>query len=425
MTVSGKQPFLFGGAASSHQVEGNNPANDWWDWEMAGKVPFRSGEACFQYERYREDFEIAAKLGHNAHRFSVEWSRIQPQENQWNEEALRHYREMAREARRHGLEPIVTLHHFTNPMWFVRKGGWLSAEAVADFERFTKKTVEFLGPVVRTWITINEPMVYIYKGFWEGTWPPGVQSAGASLRVLRNMLHAHVRAYWVLHRHYELERLGPVWVSLAKHVIQFDPCRPFSRKDRWVTALRSWFFNDLVFEALTNGYFFLPGFAAEFLPLRDSLDYLGINYYFRDFIRFDRMTAKDPLGEICNKDHHQSEIRGTTQMGWEVRPEGLYQRLLGLRRFGKPVMITENGIATLDESQRESYIINHLSYVAQAVKEGVDVRGYLYWSLIDNFEWDKGYDPKFGLVGLGARGERKIKSSAHVLTETCRKLFQI
>ncbi len=423
MTKTAPFPFLFGGATSSHQVEGFNQGNDWWDWEIAGRVPHRSGAACGQYERFREDLDIAARLGHNAYRFSIEWSRIQPDKNQWDEKALLHYQELAREARRRGLEPIVTLHHFTNPMWFVHKGGWLSGGAVTDFEHFTRKTVEFLGAHVRFWITINEPMVYIYKGFFEGAWPPGLRSACASIRVLRNMLRGHVQAYWELHRFYERNQLGPVWISLAKHVIQFDPCRSFSRKDRIVTAARNWFFNDLVLEALTNGYFFLPGFAAEFLPLRDSLDYIGINYYFRDFIRFDHMTRKDPLGEICDKQHHQSQITGVTQMGWEVRPEGLYERLLALRRFGKPVMITENGVATLDENQRENYITNHLSYTALAMKEGVDVWGYLYWSLIDNFEWDKGFGPKFGLVGLGNQAERRIKSSAHVLTDTCRKLF--
>ncbi len=416
-------PFLCGAATSSHQVEGGNNANDWWDWEVSGRLPFPSGEACRQFVRYAEDMELAAKLGHNAHRISVEWSRIEPEENRWNEEALRHYQNVVREIRRRGMEPVVTLHHFTNPMWFSRKGGWLSSDAVRDFERFTRKTVEFLGRDVRLWITINEPMVYIYKGFFEGAWPPGIQSAHSSLTVLRNMLVAHTRAWWVIHRGREETQTGPVWVSLAKHLIQFDPCRRHLKRDRIMTGLRDWFFNDMVLESLTNGYFFLPGFAAEFLPFRDTLDYIGINYYFRDFIRFDRMTEKDPLGEICDKTHHQSDITGTTQMGWEVRPEGLYERLLALRRYQKPVLITENGIATLDESQRERYIMDHLSYVAQAAREGVDVWGYLYWSLLDNFEWDKGYAPRFGLVAVEPDGTRRIKSSAHVLTESCRKLF--
>jgi len=423
MSQSSPFPFLFGAATSSHQVEGANTHNDWWDWERTGRLPFASGDACRHYERYAEDFEIASKLGHNAHRISLEWSRIEPEENRWDDAALHHYQQVIREIRRRGMEPVVTLHHFTNPLWFSRKGGWLASDAVQIFERYTAKATQFLGADVRLWITINEPMVYIYKSFFEGAWPPGVKSSHESLCVLKNMLIAHTRAWWIIHRCYESNHWGDVWVSIAKNLIQFDPCRKHLLRDRCMTRIRDWFYNDLSFDALTNGYFFFPGFAAEFLPFRDTLDFLGVNYYFRDFIRFERMTSEDPMGQICDKDHHQSEIASMTQMGWEVRPEGLYERLLALRKYKKPVLVTENGIATMDEDQRERYIADHLSYLRQAQKEGVNVWGYLHWSLLDNFEWDKGFAPRFGLVRITEEGNREVKSSAQVLTETCRKLF--
>ncbi len=415
--------FFFGAATSAHQVEGNNRFNDWWSWEVAGRVA-PSGPACGHYERFREDAALAATLGHNAHRFSVEWSRIEPVEGDWNIEALEHYRTFLLELRARGIEPFVTLHHFTNPDWFAKKGGWESDQAVFYFGRFAKKTVEYLGEQVCFWITINEPMVYIYKSYCEGAWPPGVQSITASMRVLRSLILGHVEAYRVIHRHYADNRLGSPMVSIAKHVIQFDPCRKNSKKDRIMTAIRDWFFNHLCLQALTNGFLFFPGFYLEFLPVRDSLDFIGVNYYFRDFIRFDRPSAKDPFGEICDKRHHQSEILETTQMGWEVRPEGLYQQLIALQSYGKPLVVTENGIATDSDDQRRRYMTSHLQYTALAARQGVPILGYFYWSLLDNFEWDKGYGPKFGLVYAGPGiQERKIKPSAYVFTEMCRKLF--
>ncbi len=417
-------PFYFGAATSSHQVEGGNRFNDWWQWETEGRVREPSGPACSHYERFREDAGLAAELGHTAHRFSIEWSRVEPAEGDWNEEALEHYRSVILDLRARGLEPFVTLHHFTNPVWFVHKGAWESDQAAFYFGRFVKKVAGHLGEQVKYWITINEPMVYVYKSFLEGAWPPGKQSFSACMRVVRHLIYGHIEAYRIIHQHYQDHGFEKPWVSIAKHVIQFDPCRRDSKKDRLMTALRDWFFNHLYLQALTTGFLFFPGFFLEFLPVRDSLDFIGVNYYFRDFIRFERVKATDPFGEICDQKHHASEILETTQMGWQVRPEGLFQRLLALQKYGKPVVIAENGIATDDEDQRRRYITSHLQFTALAARQGVKILGFFYWSLLDNFEWDRGYGPKFGLItaGPGIAG-RKIKQGAYVLTEMCRKLF--
>src|SRR3989338_4203989 len=157
--------FLWGSATSSHQVEGDNVYNDWWDWEQKGRVLERSGKACDHWNRFREDFKLAQSLGHNAHRFSIEWSRIEPKEGEFNQEALRHYQEVIDAVRLNGLEPIVTLHHFTLPLWLAKEGGWLSKRAPEFFARYSGKVFESLRGHVRYWMTINEPEIYIFKSY--------------------------------------------------------------------------------------------------------------------------------------------------------------------------------------------------------------------------------------------------------------------
>ncbi|MBI3313274.1 MAG: glycoside hydrolase family 1 protein, partial [Candidatus Omnitrophica bacterium] len=178
-------PFLWGAATSSHQVEGNNCANDWWEWETQGKFKEPSGLACNQYDLFREDIELISRLGHNAHRFSLEWSRLEPQENQWNEDAFKHYEEIFKELKARHIEPVVTLHHFTNPVWFNQNGGWLGEKSSFYFNRYVEKAVRAFGRYVRFWVTINEPLIYLYYGFYAGEWPPGIKSYPQSLQVIR------------------------------------------------------------------------------------------------------------------------------------------------------------------------------------------------------------------------------------------------
>ena len=417
--------FLWGTSTSSHQVEGNNTANDWWEWEIQGKLKEASGPACDHYRRYESDFDIVAKLGQNAHRFSIEWSRLEPEENAWDEEAFRHYERVLKALHERGLEPVVTLHHFTNPLWYTRKGGWLNKKTPFYFARFTQKCVERFGKYVRFWVTINEPLVYLYHGFFAGLWPPGIKSFTSSMKVFRNQLRAHVAAYQVIHNYYKKELNLPVWVSIAKHLSHFMPCNQNSWKDRLTVKLRSWLFNDLFLNAAVSGFFMLPGQLPEFLKARNTLDFIGVNYYTRDFIRFGgSFVGEKGMGVSCEKTHHPTETGELNMMGWEVYPEGLYHVLKKLKRFNLPVVITENGIATLDDNQRAHFIQNHLSEVGRAAKEGINIQGYFYWSLLDNFEWAHGFGPRFGIVEVDYQSQtRKVRESAYVLRDMCRKLM--
>lgn len=419
-----KVKFLWGASTSSHQVEGQNDNNDWWAFEQAGKVIEKSAGACDQYNRYQEDINILSDLGHNAHRFSLEWSRLEPEEGVWSEEAFRHYHDVLDALRAKNIEPVVTIHHFTNPQWFAAKGGWLSPEAKELFLRLVKKIVTEFGPKVSYWITINEPMVYLFYGFYEGIWPPGHKCMHEAVKVFRHMLHTHIAAYKCIHRHYREELDGKaVWVSISKSLIKFEAKNPNSLRDRVAVFFRKWFYNHLFLRALKTGFLFFPGLYCEFLPARDCLDFLGVNYYFRQFVRGHQETHHDLFGEVCSAKEMGERVKETNQMGWEVYPDGLYDVLQIARKYPWPVVITENGICTEDDKQRESFIRRHLASLEKAIESGVPVWGYMHWSLLDNFEWAEGFRPRFGLVGVDySNMERKVKPSAHVLSECCRKI---
>jgi beta-glucosidase len=180
--------FLWGAASASHQVEGGNRWNDWWELEESGRLPHRSGDACRHYELYESDFDLARSLGHNAHRMSLEWSRIEPTDGQWNEAALEHYRRVIAAARARGIEPCVTLHHFTSPAWFAREGGWERGDSVARFARYVEYVAARVGRDVRYWLTINEPTVLVKRAYLGGSWPPCRPGAPlAGWRALRNL----------------------------------------------------------------------------------------------------------------------------------------------------------------------------------------------------------------------------------------------
>ena len=416
-------PFLWGTSTSSHQIEGNNRANDWWAWEQAGRLKEPSGKACDHVHRFRQDFDIISSLGHNAYRFSLEWSRFEPEEGRWNEEAFKFYDEIFQELAKRKIEPIVTLHHFTNPEWFAQKGGWVQNDTIRYFSRYVRKVIQRYGKYVRFWITINEPLVYLYHGFYAGVWPPGIQSFKDSMRVFRHQVMAHAEAYRVIHQYYKEELHKNVWVSFAMHMSHFTPCRSNSVMDQWAVFIRNWFANELFLNAVTSGFLFFPGIFCEFLPMKHCLDFIGLNYYTRDFVRFSALSGINFVGMVCDKGHHRDQIQELNSMGWEVYAEGLYRVLKQLRKYHLPIMITENGIATNDDQQRARFIENHLGSVERARAEGSPVTGYFYWSLLDNFEWAHGFDPRFGIVHVNFETqERKIRESAQVLGRLCRKI---
>ncbi len=394
--------FLWGAATSAHQVEGGNTANDWWAWEQAGHVRFRSGAACDHLHRFREDFDLAQSIAHNAHRFSLEWSRIEPRPGEYSDEALAHYGEVIDALLARGIEPVMTVHHFTLPRWLAEQGGW-EARGVEDrFVAFVEKVAAAYAGRVRWWITINEPVVLVFKGYLIGQWPPGVASLPRSMRVYRRLLRAHVLAYEVIHRY-----RPDAMVSVAMHALAVSPCNPRRLLDQVSAAGRHYLFNQMFLRGLLDGSLWLPGQFFERLPMKRSLDFIGLNYYTRDFVHNTGLDLTGLIGNQCGLDHHE-RVGKRTSLGWEIYPEGLLEFLKLDAGFKLPMLITENGIATDDEDDRMLFLMLHVWQIARALGLGLDVRGYLYWSLLDNFEWADGYDnAHFGLIGVDFATQRR------------------
>ena len=393
------QAFLWGAATSAHQVEGQNIHNDWWQAEQNHALKEASGFACRHYEFYAQDFAIARELNHNCHRFSIEWSRIEPLEGRFDASAIEHYRKVIIDLKSRGLEPVVTLHHFTNPVWFSQKGGWTKFKLQEYFLRFVDRIVKEFATQVKFWITINEPLVYSSHSYLLGVWPPQEHSLFKTAKVTFNMAQAHIQAYRIIHRIYQEKALEKPMVSIAANLQAFEICRSTS-KNKLAVYLR---------HKLYNLYF------IELLSRRKTLDYIGINYYGRNLADVESWGIRHLLVDTCNYNHQPLR---KNSLGWDIYPQGLYKLLIALKKYNLPILIAENGICTEDDNLRWDYIREHLEELHKAIEQGVGILGYIYWSLLDNFEWDKGFAPRFGLVHVDYQNQKRtIKTSAKKLAE--------
>ncbi len=410
--------FLWGAATSSHQVEGDNINNDWWKWESEGKFGEPSGKACNQYDLFKRDFKLAKSLNHNTHRFSLEWSRIEPREGKFDRQALAHYKEVIRELRQHGIEPIVTLNHFTLPLWFYEKGGWIGKGSEYNFAAFAEKVAEELGESVTYWLTVNEPVGNLNNGYITGAWPPGRRSVKEAVRAVITILRAHCLAYRAIHRVYNEKRWHTPKVSMAQLTVYYTPFHPNSKLDRLSAGFRHYYVNKFFINSLISGWCAVPGMPLTRLPQKNSLDFIGLNYYSRNYVRFAGFSPFKILGKEFSTLPGQEKSVKKNCLNWEIYPEGLYKILMEFAPYKLPILITENGICTNDDNERIDFIEAHLKEVARAVKDGAQVSGYLYWSLLDNFEWTNGYRPKFGLIEVDyATQRRTVRPSARIYAD--------
>lgn len=356
--------FLWGAATSAYQVEGGIENNNWALAAFAKRVP-AAGLACDHYARWEQDLSLVKTLNHNAHRFSLEWSRIEPQRGEWNEEALIHYHDVLSWLHAQKIKTFITLHHFTDPEWVEKQGGWANRKTVVDFAVYTDKICQRLGHLVDYWITVNEPGIYASMGYLQGKFPPFKKNVFSAWRVYRNLLKAHDAAYRMIHAYYPKAMVG-----FAQNIVWDEPPRPF----------RHWLRVNFPYRHTKN-------------------DFVGLNHYFYNG------RKKTPVSE----------------RGWKIYPRALFRVLLDLKPLHLPIYITENGLADAADSQRKNYIHDYLRQVWLALAAGAPVRGYLHWSLVDNFEWEDGYKWKFGLVAVDFKTQKRtIRPSAKYYAEICK-----
>ena len=394
--------FLWGAATSAHQVEGDTH-NQWTVWELENaksnaaqasyhfedldswsrvadeaKDPgsYVSGTATDHYHQYTQDFDLLEKMNMNAFRFSIEWSRVEPTEGAWNVEAIAHYKKYTAELKKRGIEPVVTLFHFTLPTWFTARGGFEKRSNIQYFVRFAEKMVRELGADARLIITINEPEIYAHESYKAGNWPPNITSNWKLWRVMNNLARAHTQAAAAIHainRRYK--------VSIAK-----NSCYFYAGDDSWLsrksTDVMQYFQDDYFLKKVVK-----------------SCDFLGMNFYFSNRVYGYRIHTPDER---------------LSDLGWDLNPADIQHALERLNeKYHLPILITENGLADGEDENRQWWITQTLLGMQKAMDRGVKLEGYLHWSLLDNFEWDKGIWPRFGLASVDyVTRKRTLRPSA-------------
>lgn len=404
--------FLWGTATASYQVEGNNRNSDWWDWEQEpGHIleNQRSGLACNWWENAEADLDRAAEMGTNAHRLSVEWSRIEPEPSVFDRAALDRYREIVQGMVDRGIDPMVTLHHFSNPLWLVEKGDFNSNIIVEYFQRYTDRVVDALGDLVNKWITINEPIVYLYSRYLLTDFPQSERSGfWGGREAVRQMLRCHAAAY-----HTIKEKHPEAQVGVAKNMPIIEATPKNNRLDRWWATRLSRMYNDAWLNAVADGRLRWPFGRGRIENLAGSYDFIGINYYTRFYVKF------PPRKEVIEREWGPEAVVSDGDYG-EIYPYGLYRVIRQVLRYKKPIYITENGLPDCEDKYRSGFILDHLRQIWHAISWCYPVMGYYHWSLIDNFEWDRGWTQRFGLIAMDQETqERAWRPSAHLYQEIC------
>lgn len=378
-TLKFPEDFLWGSATSAYQVEGGIEDCDW------SKV-YPAGRACDHYNRYEEDFDLLKKLNQNAYRFSIEWSRIETEEGKFDKKEIEHYRNVLLNLKEREIISFVTLWHFTTPQWLAKIGGWSNRKSIFYFLRFAERLFNKYQNLVNFWITLNEPLNYASIGYLEGRWVPKKRNLILFLKVIHNLIIAHKKVYELFHK-----KNPNVKVGNAESYCFFEPFNPKSFFDKF----NSWIYN----------YFWNEWFLKQ---IKNHLDFIGLNYYFHNKIKFPFLK--------------RNENKIVSDIGWEIYPEGIYYVLKNLKKYKKPIYITENGLADAKDILRKDFIRDHLYWIYKAIQEGVDVKGYFHWSLMDNFEWEKGFEPRFGLIEIDYKTlERKPRPSAFYYAKICKE----
>lgn len=374
--------FLWGSSTASYQVEGGNDNTDWAEAARQGKVPV-AGLACDHYNRFEEDWDIAKSLHFTSQRFSIEWARIEPEEGVFNDAEMEHYKQVVSALRARGIEPFVTIWHWTMPTWLSDKGGITYEKWPELLGRYAGYVAKQLGSDVRFFITINEPMVVTGNGYLPGIWPPFKKNPLQYLRAVAHVIRGHKEA----HRAIKKEAPGAL-VGVSQNYIPFEGTNIVGSV---LARIGSWWYNDYLLNSIKN-----------------FQDFIALNHYFR---------------VVFWQNKKQKNEYPRSDFGWELYPPAMYSSLMGLKKYNVPIYISENGLADATDSKRKDFLLGTLDNVHRAIHDGVDVRGYSHWSLLDNYEWAEGYTMRFGLVHVDFENgqKRTIRESARVYADIAKQ----
>ncbi|OGB58388.1 hypothetical protein A2Y26_01325 [candidate division CPR2 bacterium GWD2_39_7] len=368
--ASNEQEFLWGVATSAHQIEGGDIPSDWYEFEKQGKAPDGSTteKAVDGYNLAFEDIKLLKELGVNSYRFSIEWARVEPENNKFDEAALKHYHDLIVALKNNGITPVVTLHHFTNPKWIADKSSWTNKETANEFVEYARKIIDQNNNDVTYWITVNEPNVFLSYSYIFGNFPPyKKKDILVYKKAIENVFEAHRQIYRYIH-----EKNNKAQVSIAYNFSDFKP-KTYRLIDvlsaRICNYAYSWYWTDQV---------------------KNEMDFVGINYYFSRYVGLDY--------PFSSQYYKYTDVSEWNQWPQNIQPEGLeHITLMAHNRYKKPIIITENGLPDKDDDKRPDFIKNHIEALNTAKSKGVEINGYFYWSLMDNFEWWGGYKDKYGL----------------------------
>lgn len=408
--------FYWGSSSSAYQVEGHSYNNQWYLWEqLDGTIDNedKAGVACDNFNKYKQDIQLMKNIGMKMHRFSIEWSKIQPtsQKGLYDKDILKHYHNEIDYLKSKGIEPMITLHHFTEPIWFSKLGGFELYDNIKYFNRFAYDMWNEFNGKVKYFATFNEPLIYGGAGWMDGVFPPGKKDPETCLFVLKHILISHTKLY----RKIKSSLNGnDTMIGIVKNIHQFDPYTETNIIQRVLARIMNKVYtHSFMNYFLTGRYELNVPFMAKMNytnPLgKNANDFMGMNYYSHFHVE-GQFNIKKPFKLVVKPEYKHLQ----TGMDYTVYAEGFYRGLKYMSKFNKPIIVTENGMADKnDQSLRELYIKRYLYALAKAVDEGVHVIGYNFWSIIDNFEWNKGFSPRFGLYHVDYETqERTLKKGS-------------
>ena len=399
-----KDGFLMGVSSASTQIEGGEIENNWLDWYRKGHIHDNTSPAVADdhWNRWEEDTQLMIDMKLQISRFGIEWARIQPAEDRIDKAAIQRYRKELMMLRDHGIRPLLTIHHFSNPMWFEEKGAFLKRENLHYFLKFAELAVKCFGDLASDYITINEPNVYASNSYMWGEWNPGHKSFKEYATVLENFAYCHIKAYQMIHRVRSRMGYSDTKVGFANHLRVFDPKNEKNPAHRAAAKAAKWAFQGAITEAMTLGRFRLP--LRDHWHIKEGLytDFNGINYYSRSTIEglHDGVREHSPINDL----------------GWEIYPDGIVRVAADLMKVAQlPIWITENGTADTNDSFRPRYIAEHLKAISES---DLPFERYYHWCFCDNWEWLEGQSARFGLVHVDYDTQKRtVKNSGRMFTE--------